>query len=208
VIGSRPREVRVLRRAMVVAALLAPVAFASACSEDDPPSVVEPTSAFGRTGTTGSTEATGTQTGPTGELPSPPPVPTGTAGEVSDGAAALSVSGDIVASKAIGNLVSSVYAPPPGGMALVWTAGGTDATTIGLGGLSFTGSQRTSPTLSLTLTVQTDDGIASFQSMAGECSITIGAARANQITGAFSCTDLEGDGGQVIDATGSFNAQG
>jgi hypothetical protein len=192
---------------VVIAALLAPVALASACSEDERPVVVEPSSAFGETGTTGSTGATGTPSGGTGEPPTQPPVPTGSTGEVSDGAAALSVSGDIVASKAIDDLVSSVYRPPPGGMALVWTAGGTDATTIGLGGLSFTGSQRTSPTLSLTITLQIDDEIATFQSMAGECSITIGAAEANQITGAFSCTDLEGDGGQVISATGSFNAQ-
>lgn len=193
---------------MVIAALLAPVALASSCSEDEPPSTVEPSSAFGETGETGATGATGGQNGSTGEPPSVPPLPTGSTGEVSEGAAALSMSGDIVASKAVGNLVSSVYAPPPGGMALVWTAGGTDATTIGLGGLSFTGSQRTSPTLSLTLTVQTDEDIASFQSMHGECSITIGAAGANQISGTFTCTDLEGNGGQLIDATGSFDAQG
>ena len=204
-IGSRPREVRVLKRSVVIAALLAPVALASACSEDDPPSVVQPSSAFGETGSPG---ATGGPTGSTGEPPSVPPLPTGSTGEVSDGAAALSVSGDIVASKAVGNLVSSVYAPPPGGMALVWTAGGTDATTIGLGGLSFTGSQRTSPTLSLTLTVQTEDEIASFRSLDGECSITIGAAGADQVSGTFTCTDLVGDGGQVIDATGSFDARG
>jgi hypothetical protein len=197
--------VRILHRAVLIVALFAPVALAAACSEDEPPSLVQPSSAFGETGTTGST---GALTGATGELPSLPPVPTGSTGEVSDGAAAISVSGDIVASKAIDNLVSSVYAPPPGGMALVWTAGGTDATTIGLGGLSFTGSQRTSPTLSLTLTVQNDADIVSFQSMSGECSITIGAADANQISGTFTCTDLAGDGGQVIDATGSFNAQG
>jgi hypothetical protein len=193
---------------VVIAALLAPTTFASACSEDESPSVVEPSSAFGETGETGSTGSTGAPTGATSEPPSIPPLPTGSTGEVADGAAALSVSGDIVASKAIDNLVSSVYAPPPGGMALVWTAGGTDATTIGLGGLSFTGSQRTSPILSLTLTVQIDDDIVSFQSMDGECSITIGAAGTNQISGTFTCTDLEGDGGQVIDATGSFNAQG
>ena len=193
---------------MVIVVLLAPIALAPACSDDESPSVVEPSSAFGATGETGSTGATGAPTGATGEPPSLPPLPTGSTGEVSDGAAALSVSGDIVTSKAIGNLVSSAYAPPPGGMALVWTAGGTDATTIGLGGLSFTGSQRTSPTLSLTLTVQTDDDIASFQSMDGECSITIGAAGASQISGTFTCTDLQGDGGQVIDATGSFDAQG
>jgi collagen type I alpha len=193
----------------VIAALLAPLALASACSEDEPPSVVVPSSAFGETGETGTTGATGgVPTGETGEPPIEIPPTGATGGNVEAGQAALSVTGDIQASKAVGNLVSSVYAPPPGGMALVWTAGGTDATTIGLGGLSFTGSQRTSPTLSLTLTVQTDDGIANFQSMNGECSITIGAAGANQVSGTFTCTDLQGDGGQVIDATGSFNAQG
>ena len=186
---------------MVIVALLVPIALTSACSEDEPPSVVEPSSAFGENGDTAT--ATG-ETAPTIEIPS-----TGaTGGTVAAGQAALSVTGDVQASKAIGNLVSSVYAPPPGGMALVWTAGGTDATTLGLGGLSFTGSQRTSPTLSLTLTVQNGNEIVSFQSSAGECSITIGAAEANQIAGTFSCTDLRGDGGQVVDATGSFNAQG
>ena len=179
----------------------------SACSEDEPPSVVQPSSAFGETEQTEATGVTGSN-GATGEPPSLPPVPTGSNGDVDGGAAALSVSGDIVASKAIDSLVSSVYAPPPGGMALVWTAGGTDATTIGLGGLSFTGSQRTSPSLSLTITLQTDDVTASFQSMDGECSITVGVADASQISGTFACTDLEGDGGQVVDATGSFTAQG
>ncbi len=199
-----------MKQAVLITAIVVPLAMLSACSEDDPPLVVVPSSAFGETGATGSTGATGgAPSGLTGELPGPPTGSTGEAGgNVSGGEAALSVSGDILASKAINNLVSSVYAPPPGGMALVWTAGGTDATTIGLGGLSFTGSQRTSPTLSLSITVQSDDVIASFTSSAGECSITIGVADANQITGAFSCTDLQGDDGQVIDATGSFNARG
>jgi hypothetical protein len=188
----------------VITVLIVPVAALSACSEEEPPSMVQPSSAFGETGETGATGITGPATG---EPPSLPPVPTGSNGEVNGGAAALSVSGDIVASKAIDDLVSSTYAPPPGGMALVWTAGGTDATTIGLGGLSFTGSQRTSPSLSLTITLQTDDVTASFQSMAGECSITIGVAAANEISGTFACTDLEGDGGQVVDATGSFIAR-
>jgi hypothetical protein len=192
-----------------VTVVLVTIAALSACSDDEPPSIAEPSSAFGETGTTGTTGSTGSlgATAATGGPPSPPPVPTGSNGDVEGGAAALSVSGDIVASKAIDNLVSSVYAPPPGGMALVWTAGGTDATTIGLGGLSFTGSQRTSPTLSLTITLQTDDVTASFQSIDGECSITIGVADANQISGTFACADLEGDGGQVVDATGSFTAR-
>ena len=187
----------------MAAALLVPIAMSSACGEDEPPSLVVPSSAFDETG---ETAATGEL--PTGETVVPTP-PTGAGGgDVAAGQAALSVTGDIQASKAIGSLVSSVYGPPPGGMALVWTAGGTDPTTLGLGGLSFTGSQRTSPTLSLTLTMQSGNDIVSFQSSAGECSITIGAAEVNQIAGTFSCTDLRGDGGQVIDATGSFNAQG
>jgi hypothetical protein len=192
-----------------VTVVLVTIAALSACSDDEPPSIVEPSSAFGDTGTTGATGSAGSPgaTSATGGPPSLPPVPTGSNGDVEGGAAALSVSGDIVASKAIDNLVSSVYAPPPGGMALVWTAGGTDATTIGLGGLSFTGSQRTSPTLSLTITLQTDDVTASFQSIDGECSITIGVADAQRISGTFACADLEGDGGQVVDATGSFTAR-
>ena len=190
----------------MIAVLLVPISVLWGCSEDEPPPVVQPSSAFGDPGATGTTGTTGSN-GTTGELPGLAPTPTGSNGEVDAGAAALSVSGDIVASKAIDNLVSSVYAPPPGGMALVWTAGGTDATTIGLGGLSFTGSQRTSPTLSLTITLQTDAVTATFQSIDGECAITIGVADANQISGTFACTDLRGADGQVVDVTGSFTAQ-
>ena len=188
-------------------ALLVSIALTSACSEDEPPLVVAPSSAFGGPGETGTTGATGLPTGETGEPPIEIPPSGAIGGNVAAGQAAVSVTGDVQASKAIGNLVSSVYAPPPSGMALVWTAGGTDVTTLGIGGLSFTGSQRTSPTLSLTLTVQSGNDIATFQSSAGECSITIGAAEASQIAGTFACTDLRGDGGQVVDATGSFNAQ-
>ena len=195
--------------ALTVSLLLLP-----ACSEDEPPPLVEPTSAFeptGPTGSTGSTAATGsTGTGETGgtidDLPTT--TPGSATGNISSGQAAFAVTGGIRTSKTLRNLVSTVYAPPPGGMALVWTAGGTDATTVGLGGVSFTGTQPTSPTLSLSITVQSKNAITTFISAAGECRITIGLATADQISGAFGCTDLSGHSIELVDVTGSFNAQG
>jgi len=93
-------------------------------------------------------------------------------------------------------------------MAVVWTAGGTDSTTLALGGLSFTGTQPTAATLSLTLNVQTGGRIFTFTSVAGECSVTIGLASADQLSGAFACSDLAGTDGAVVDASGSFAARG
>ncbi len=194
-------------------ALLVPLVLLPACSTDAPASVVEPTSAFQPTGSTGSTAGTGSSgaTGMTGGVATGS-LPTTTAGaatgNVSGGQAAFTLTGDIRASKALSNLVSSVYAPPPGGMALVWTAGGTDPSTVGLGGLSFMGTQPTSPTLSLTITVQDQSAITTFISSAGECTITIGLASGDQVSGAFTCTDLSGGSNVVVDVTGSFNAQG
>jgi len=199
--------------------LIAPIALSlplllllPACSEDNPTQVVEPTSAFQPTGATGATatgatgRTGGTMTGATGTLPTT--TAAAATGNVSSGQAAFTLEGDIRTSKVLSNLVSSVYAPPPGGMALVWTAGGTDPTTVGMGGLSFTGTQPTSPTLSLTITVQDRNEITTFISSAGECTITIGLASADHISGAFSCTDLTGGAHVVVDVTGSFDAQG
>jgi len=198
-----------LRRLIAPIAVTVPLLLA--CSEDEPPPVVEPTSAFEPTGLTGPTAATGS-TGTTGETGGTiEDLPTTTAGaatgNISSGQAAFTVTGVIRTSKTLTNLVSTVYAPP-GGMALVWTAGGTDATTVGLGGVSFTGTQRTSPTLSLSITVQSKNAITTFISAAGECTITTGLATADQISGAFTCTDLSGGSNAVVDVTGSFNAQG
>jgi hypothetical protein len=186
-------------------AFLLSLAFLGACSKDEPTPVVEPTSAFRPTGATAATGLSGA-TGTTGNLP------TATAGaatgKVSSGQAAFTLTGDIRTSKTLGDLVSTVYAPPPGGMALVWTAGGNDATTVGLGGISFTGTQPTSPSLSLTITVQDEGAITAFISSAGECTVTIGLASGDQISGAFNCTGLSAGSNVVVDATGSFNAQG
>jgi hypothetical protein len=194
------------RRLIAPIALLLPLAFLGACSKDEPTTVVEPTSAFQPTGATGPTAETGGTTGTTGNLPT---TTAGAAtGKVSSGQAAFTLTGDIRTSKTLGNLVSTVYAPPPGGMALVWTAGGNDATTVGLGGISFTGTQPTSPSLSLTITVQDKGAITAFISSAGECTVTIGLASGSQISGAFNCTGLSAGSNVVVDATGSFNAQG
>jgi len=182
-------------------AVLAVTAFAiAACSKDDGPSPLLPSPAF-----PDDTGVLPPLTGSTGVTSIPP---AGTTGSLSSGQAALTVSGDVRASKTMTNLVAGVYAAPPGGMAVVWTAGGTDATTLGLGGLSFTGTQPTALTLSLTLTVQTNAGISSFVSTAGECSVTIGLASASELSGTFTCSDLVGSSGEGVDASGSFAAQG
>jgi len=197
-----------LRRLIAPIGLLVPLLLLPGCGNDEPTTLVEPTSAFQPTGSTGSTVSTGAtgEGGTTGNLPT---TTAGTAtGNVSSGQAAFTVRRDIRTSKALSNLVSSVYAPPPGGMALVWTAGGTDPSTVGIGGLSFTGTQPTSPSLSLTITVQDQSDITTFISSAGECSITIGVASAGQVSGAFTCTDLSGGSNVQVDVTGSFNAQG
>jgi len=186
--------------------LLLPLAFLGACSKDEPTTVVEPTSAFQPTGATGPTAETSAARGTTSSLPT---TTAGVAtGKVSSGQAAFTLTGDIRTSKTLANLVSTVYEPPPGGMAFVWTAGGNDATTVGLGGISFTGTEPTSPSLSLTITVQDKGAITAFISSTGECTVTIGLASGSQISGAFNCTGLSAGSNVVVDATGSFNAQG
>lgn len=179
---------------------LALVAVAAACDGAERPSPAPPSSAFGPTGTTPTTGPTGF-TGPTGELPTP-------VGALTSGEVTLQLSGDLEVERTIDELVSGVYAEPPGGMALVWTAGGADATTVGIGGMSFTGTRPTAPTLSLTIAVQTPDGIASFLSMDGVCTITIDAAGRAELEGSIACDDLQDATGLVVDVAASFRAAG
>src|SRR4029453_13347001 len=140
-------------------------------------------------------------------------LPTTTAGaatgKVSSGQAAFNLTGDIRTSKTPPKpLPSRLAHAPAGGCGRVWRAGGNNASTVGLGGISFTGTQPTSPSLSLTITVQDKGAITAFISSAGECTVTIGLASDSQISGAFNCTDLSAGPGATVDATGSFNAQG
>lgn len=181
---------------------------ALACSEDPEPAVRMPTSAFPPTGATGTptgppTEpATGpTGTGPTGGIPI-------SEGSLTSGELTLQLSGDLEVETTIANLISGVFAPPPGGMAVVWTAGGADATTVGIGGTSFLGSRPTEPSLSITIAAQTPEGIASFLSIDGECTVTIDVADQGELAGSFVCDDLEDPTGVLVDASGSFRATG
>lgn len=147
-----------------------------------------------------------TATGPTASLPTTSP---GSAtGNLTSGGATFQLSGDVEVEKTLRSLTNAVYAPPPGGLAIVWTAGGTDASTIGLGGGTFTGTQQTSPTLSVSVTAQTSDGIARFLSIDGECEVTIDVAVEDEISGSFSCTGLVGSAGEVVTVSASFRATG
>jgi len=196
--------------------LLALGATLSACSKDEPAPVVQPTSAFQPTGSTGGSgpRATGssgpvgeTVTGPTGFDQLPTTTKGAGIGNLKSGQAAFNVTGDLRGSKALTTLVTAAYAPPPGVLAIVWAAGGADASNVGLGGLSFTGTKPTSATLTLTVTVQVKANIATFVSSNGECRVTIGGATAKQVSGTFNCSNLS-NGKDAVDITGSFNAQG
>lgn len=80
----------------------------------------------------------------------------------------------------------------------------------GQAAFTVTGDLKTSaalPDLTLTVTVQAKDAIATFISSAGECTVTIGQASANRVSGAFDCSNLS-DGSNRVNLTGSFNAQG
>ena len=187
--------------------LVASCTVLAACSDDGPSPSASPSSAFPATGATGATGATSETggSGATGILPTTSPA-RGT-GTLSEGEVTFGVTGDLQANKVLPTLISAVYTPPPGGVVLVWTAGGTDASTLGIGGSSFVGSQPTAPSLSMSLTVQTAGTISTFISSAGECTITIDVADTDRIGGSFACSDLSGGNGDTVDVTGSFSAR-
>jgi hypothetical protein len=128
-------------------------------------------------------------------------------GNISSGQVAFTVSGDIEAQTRLTQLISAVYSPPPGGMALVWTAGGSDPETVGLGGASFVGTRPTSATLILSL-VAIGNTSASFTSTDGECTVTVDTAGPTNIAGSFACKGLQTTSGAVVDVSGTFRAGG
>ena len=161
------------------------------------PTSAGPTSATGPTTTGGITAPTGaTQGGGAGS------------GPLSRGALALRVTGTLHVTTTLKDLISGTVSQPPGGLALVWTAGGIDATTVGIGGLSFVGTKPTAPTLVLTITVPDGGGYDTFVSSNGECSVTISKATSNSAAGSFTCTGLRSATGATIDATSTFAASG
>jgi hypothetical protein len=197
---------------MLVAAL-ALMSLAGACSSAG--AGVSPTSAF-PSGTGQPTGGNGIPSGviggmPTGALGSggilPSTSPGAGTGNISSGQIAVQVSGDIDTQTTLTQLISAVYSAPPGGMALVWTAGGTNPSTVGLGGTSFVGTRPTSPTLILTL-VAIGDASESFTSIDGECMVTIDTAGPTDVAGSFTCQALKSTSGAVVDVTGTFQAGG
>jgi hypothetical protein len=219
-VTARPRSAAVALAIAVLSTL------AAACTNDPdtppaPPSPFFTTGPTGSTGSTSSTGATGFPSGPSASGPIPPPGPSGSTGSLPTsapgggtghldrGTLQIRTSGDIRASKTLKQMISTVYDTPPGGMALVWTAGGVDPTTVGFGGLSFTGTERTSNTLIMTLTIATQDGgFESFTSQNGECTVSISTATADALRGSFRCAGLTTSTGPTIGAAGTFQASG
>lgn len=189
-------------------------ALGTAC-DDEPAPPPFPSSAFppptsvvsgptGGSGPSGATGPSGVVSGPTGALPSP-----GSGdGTLSAGRVNLRITGDVEVDATLTNLLSGVVSPPPGGFAVVWTAGGMDATTVGLGGGTTIGTQPTSPTLVLSLVAQSAGGLHSWTSTEGECEVTIETATAARFTGSFTCRDLVAADGAVVDVSATFQATG
>jgi hypothetical protein len=177
------------------------VALTAGCSGDSGTPPTSPSSAL-PSPTTPSPGATSGPTGTTG--PTIPPLE----GDLRRGELAFQLSGDLEVERVLTRLIGGMLTPPPGSFALVWAAGETEATVVGIGGTSFTGTQSTSPELSLTLTVQSADGITSFRSIRGECEITFDVAEEDEVEGGFACADLVGEAGETVDASASFSASG
>jgi hypothetical protein len=187
-----------MRTVLILLALSASVFAACNDSADDaPPS---PTSAFSSgPSATGPSGASGILT---------PTSPGAATGNLTNGELTFRLSGDLEVDRTLRSLITAVYSPPPGALAIVWTAGDVDATVVGIGGATFTGSRPTSSTLSVSLTAQTAEGIASFLSVNGECRVRIDVAREAEVSGGFACADLMSSTGEVVDVSASFRAAG
>jgi hypothetical protein len=184
--------------------LVALALMAGTCSEPEDLPLPSPSSALpsetapvvtgpSPTGTTGATGSSGAS------APGPG------AGELTRGRITMQISGEVEAEATLDQLISAVYSPPPGSLAIVW-ASGTDANVVGLGGDSFVGSRPTSPTLTLTITAQTGGDIASFVSVDGECEVSILVAERDRVFGSFTCAGLTSSAGRVADVSASFEA--
>lgn len=193
-------------------ALSTALVFASAaCSADETAPSPSPSSAF-PSGPSATGSATGPGDAPTGTTGHPGPGgasgPGGAQGSLTEGTMELQLSGDVRLETTLRHLLTGVVAPSPAGFAVVWTGAGTDATTVGLGGGSFAGTEPTSPTLVLSITAQTGEGLFTWTSNAGECDVTLGSAERDRFAGSFACRDLAAVTGEVVAASGAFEATG
>jgi hypothetical protein len=183
-------------------ALAIVAALGAACDGSEPAAPVSPTSAFRPT--TPPTDGTGPTL--TGGLPVPDPGDVA-AGTLTEGTLRLEITGAVEVTAGLTRLLSGVASPPPGGFAVVWSAE-ADATTVGVGGGSFVGTRATSPTLVLSVTAQTSEGLSTWVSAGGECDVTLEEAGRTRFTGSFACEDLPSTAGEVADVSGVFEATG
>jgi len=174
--------------------------FVTACGGGEAAPPASPSPVLPSGSTTGSPSASGTDGLPT--------LPPGTGDELIEGSLHLEMSGAVRVEEELTGLITGVAAAPPGAFALVWSDGGSRATTFGIGGASFVGTRPTTSTLVLTIAVQTDSGFATWISSAGECQITIDTAEATAVVGRFRCEDLASSDGEVVDVSGEFRATG
>ena len=190
----------------LVAAVLAVLAMlGAACGGEDPAPPASPSSAL-PSGTGAASGPTGaTASGPTGALPSPNP---GGSGDLVQGTLGLRIAGDVELETSLPRLITGVVTPAPGAFAVVWAGAGADATTVGIGGGSSVGTQASSPTLVLTITAQTADGLFTWISTAGECEVGLEAVDADRFQGTFTCHDLTSSSGETVDVAASFRATG
>lgn len=143
--------------------------------------------------------------------PTVSPTPSGSPGPESPltvGVATVALSGDVTMSIGLSSIETpAVWAPPPAPMDITWSGGAVQQ--LHLSGTSFVSLAPTSADQALSFTVQSPDGPIEFSSTAGECSVTITPALADNMGGVFSCTLLTDVGGTVtVDARGTFTASG
>jgi hypothetical protein len=135
-----------------------------------------------------------------------PTIPPGSEGELTEGTLRLEMRGAVRMKEELTALVTGIAAAPPGAFALVWSGGGSHATTLGIGGASFIGTQSTTSTLVLTIAVQTDNAFSTWISSAGECQIGIRTADPTAVVGRFRCVGLTSGDGEVVEVSGEFQA--
>ena len=145
------------------------------------------------------------------ESGSPSPEPSvsaspGPASPLTAGVATVNVSGDLTVTVPLPQLVvPAVWGTPPAPMDLTWTETGPQS--LRIVGTSFVSRASTNTDLTLSMTIGTATGAASFTSKAGECSITITPALPDNMGGVFSCSGLtDEDGAITVDARGVFSA--
>lgn len=150
---------------------------------------------------------------PNGDPPTPTvsPTPSGSPGPESPlvvGGATVTLSGDVTMTIGLSSIETpAVWAPPPAPMDIIWSGGAVQQ--LRLSGTSFVSLAPTSADMALSFAVQGPDGPIEFSSTAGECSVTITPALADNMGGVFSCTFLTDVGGTVtVDARGTFTASG